>query len=118
MRSGAVEGVHQQLQGLTELPSSATEAKKKKRRGELKLEKLSNQSAKLTATRVHLEAHCEFVFSGGSFPRANTSVGHRGQISLLLKQLSHQLRLTHRHAEAPVSNPLMLKQTLEKNNYI
>lgn len=63
MRSGAVEGVHQQLQGLTELRKQ-----RQKRHGELKLDKLSNQSTKLSATRAHLEAHCEFVFSGGSFP--------------------------------------------------
>lgn len=51
---------------------------------------------------AHLEAHRQPVLSGGSFPCANAPVGHGGHVPLLLEQLSHQLRLTRRHTEAPV----------------
>ncbi|TNN75014.1 hypothetical protein EYF80_014760 [Liparis tanakae] len=44
---------------------------------------------------AHLDAHRQLVLSGGSFPRADASIGRGGNGSLLLEQLGHQLRLTH-----------------------
>lgn len=40
---------------------------------------------------AHLEAHGQFVLPGGSFPRTDAPVSHRGHVPLLLEQLSHQL---------------------------
>lgn len=104
VRCCAVEGVHQHLQGLTELPSSKTEPKSNNTNYQSKLGKRLNSCTRYGTVRAHLEAHRQPVLSGGSFSCANAPIGHRGHVSLLLEQLSHQLRLTRRHTDAPVSD--------------
>lgn len=104
VRCCAVEGVHQHLQGLTELPSSKTEPKSNNTNCQSKLGKRFNSCTRYGTVRAHLEAHRQPVLSDGSFSCANAPIGHRGHVSLQLEQLCHQLRLTHRHADAPVSD--------------
>lgn len=99
VRCCAVEGVHQHLQGLTELPSSKTEPKSNNTNCQSKLGKRLNSCTRYGTVRAHLEAHRQPVLSGGSFPCANAPIGHRGHVSLQLEQLGHQLRLTHRHTQ-------------------
>lgn len=96
VRSGAVEGVHQHLQGLAELQSTAFRSKSRP---------IKHTEVVVVVVGAHLEAHSQFVLPGGSLPRPDAPVGHRGPILLLLllEQLSHQLRLPHSHTQSNTS---------------